>query len=191
MIEIDIDPKLLKKTQSLDQPHWTVWEFKDFNKHRGVVEFTQHEIESIDDFGAETRHKILDVYGPSRMRGLGFGVIIHLNEFPEDYESLLKLIDTRNRSNGVWQFIIACVDSDKKAVGFRTWNPGPFQPIYLFPVYESILRQLAVAGYACEHREADVDPLINKLFRIARWLSISAWLQYFISLVIRRNESKG
>ena len=164
-MDIQIDCKTLVLKKPVADENWRVWERKTFNLHRGVIDWPITETaSSIDDIAAKLRSGVQLEFRPGRFRGFGFGTILHFQNVPSDCGRLCEYVDTRNRKDGVWQWIILCFDEVKRAIGIHTWQHG-----YLRPVYESILGQLRSCGYECESVDKDVDTLVAMLQRIASY----------------------
>ncbi|MFV0444611.1 MAG: hypothetical protein ACK5Q5_13660 [Planctomycetaceae bacterium] len=159
----NIDPGLLTTVAAKSHPHWSLWEKKSLNIHRGLIELTAQDVRSVYDLARDIRDGARDEFRPSWFRGLGFGTIIHFNEVPDDFVEICQHVDTRNRRHGVWQWMIACFDDDKVALSVHTWLNG-----YLRPAYDSVLQQLSDRGYNCQATDAEVDPLILTLRKIAK-----------------------
>jgi len=162
-VTFNIDSKLLKPITPRHQPEWHLWQKKNFNIHRGLVELTARQVNSIDDLAREVREGIRSEFRPGWLRGFGFGAIIHFNEIPADFTQICQHVDSRNKRHGVWQWIIACLDEDNVAVAIHTWLHG-----YLRPAYDSVLEQLAKQGYQCHAADAEVDVVIATLQRVAQ-----------------------
>ncbi len=162
-----IDTRLLKPIAPQHRCDWMLWQKKNFNIHRGVVELTAERVNSIDDLAADVRQGVGREFRPGWLRGFGFGAIIHFEDVPSDFANVCRHVDTRNKRHGVWQWLIACLDEDRVAIGIHTWLHG-----YLRPVYDSVLQQLADGGYQCFATDAEMDPLIATLNRIAKTLRI-------------------
>lgn len=162
-----IDPTRLKAITPRYRLDWSLWQKKNFNIHRGLIEFTAPRVNSIDDLARDVRAGVQAEFQPGWLRGFGFGAIIHFHELPSDFTNICRHIDTRNKRHGVWQWVIACLDEDKIAVAIHTWLHG-----YLRPVYDSILRSLDENGYEYHAADAEVDVLIAKLQSISRKCSI-------------------
>lgn len=158
-----IDPRLLKPTTPQHRLDWTLWQKKNLNIHRGLIEFTAPPVNSIDDLASEVREGVREEFRPGWLRGFGFGTIIHFNEVPSDFTQICQHVDGRNKRHGVWQWIIACLDQDRVAVGIHTWLHG-----YLRPAYDSVLHQLDERGYDFHASDAEVDILFVQLQRIAQ-----------------------
>ena len=162
--EMLIDEKLLKSRESVFEKDWLLWEKKNLNIHRGVIEWSIiTPCGSIDEIAGRVREGVKLEFSPGWIRGFGFGTILHLKAAPKDFCRICDHVDTRNKTNGVWQWAIICFDEDRLALGVHTWLKG-----YLRPVYESILQQAAIQGYACHSVEAEIDPLIRTLTRIGK-----------------------
>lgn len=161
-MKIDINRKLLRQVQSKTHPNWTLWETKNLNIHRGLIDFTASGTKSIHDLASQVRNCVRDEFRPNWFRGFGFGTIIRLPEVPTDFSEICEHIDTRNKKGGVWQWAIVCLEEDKIAIAIHTWLHG-----YLRPVYDSVLEQLTQNGYQCHASDAEVDVLVARLQRIA------------------------
>ncbi len=164
---LSVDAKLLKPIAPQFRRDWTIWQKKNLNIHRGVVELTAERVNSIDALAADVRDGVRREFRPGWLRGFGFGAIIHFKDVPPDFVNICRHVDTRNKRHGVWQWVIACLDEDGVAIAIHTWLHG-----YLRPVYDSVLQQLAEGGYQCFATDAEMDPLIATLNRIARTLRI-------------------
>jgi hypothetical protein len=161
-VTFSIDSRLLKPITPRYRHDWTLWQKKNFNIHRGLIEFAAKQVSSIDDLAGEVREGVRTEFHPGWLRGFGFGAIIHFKEVPSDFPNICRHVDTRNKRHGVWQWLIACLDEDKVSVAIHTWLHG-----YLRPAYDSVLQQLTESGYGCHAADAEVDVLIAKLNRIA------------------------
>jgi hypothetical protein len=162
-VPIAIDSKLLKQITPLHRSEWRIWQKKNLNMHRGVVELTANRVKSIDDLAADVRDGVRREFSPGLLRGFGFGAIIHFIEVPADFVNICRHVDTRNRRHGVWQWVIACLDEDGVAVAIHTWQHG-----YLRSVYDAVMKQLSDRGYQCQDTDTDVDALIAKLHKIVQ-----------------------
>ncbi len=161
-MEITIDPKLLKPKSPISEGTWRLWQKKNLNIHRGVIEWSVgHDFESVNDLALRIREGVKTEFRPGWLRGFGFGTLLHFKAVSEDFLQICNHIDTRNKKNGVWQWAILLFDDDKVAVGVHTWLHG-----YLRAVYDSIMRQLQENGYECKSADAEVDQLIATLMKI-------------------------
>ena len=158
-----IDPALLTPITPRHLADWSLWQKKNLNIHRGLVEFTASRVDSIDDLARQVREGVRAEFRPGWLRGFGFGAIIHFNEMPSDFTNICQHVDTRNKRHGVWQWLIACLDEEKVAIAIHTWLHG-----YLRQTYDSVLLQLDEMGYECHATDADVDVLIVRLQQIAQ-----------------------
>jgi hypothetical protein len=159
-----IDPQLLQAITPQHRPEWSLWQKKSLNIHRGVMEFTATPVNSIHDLAGHVREGVRAEFRPAWWRGFGFGAVIHCAELPTDFTEICRHVDTRNRSQGVWQWVVICLDEDRIALAIHTWLHG-----YLRPVYDSVLHQLHQSGYECHAVDAEMDALIAQLNRIARY----------------------
>lgn len=157
-----IDDTLLRSIAPKHRSDWRLWQKKSFNIHRGIIELTARDIPSIDDLASDIRSGVRKEFRPGWLRGFGFGTVIHFRNMPADFTSICEHVDTRNKRHGVWQWMVACVDTDRIAIGIHTWLHG-----YLRPVYESILQQLEADNYECMSIDADIDEIIAGLQRFA------------------------
>ena len=163
-MEIIIDPKLLKPKAPISESAWRLWQKKNLNIHRGVIEWSvRHDFESVNDLALRIREGVKTEFRPGWLRGFGFGTLLHFKAVSEDFLQICNHIDTRNKKNGVWQWAILLFDEDKVAVGVHTWLHG-----YLRPVYDSTMRQLEENGYECKSADAEVDQLIATLMEIQK-----------------------
>jgi hypothetical protein len=158
-----IDPTLLAPISPKYRHEWRLWQKKNFNIHRGLIELTAGHVKSIDDLAADVREGVRQEFRPGWLRGFGFGAIIHFKELPVDFVNICRHVDTRNKRHGVWQWIVACLDQDEVAVAIHTWLHG-----HLRPVYDSVLMQLRDEGFECEATDSEIDPLIAKLQHAAK-----------------------
>lgn len=163
VVALTIDSTLLTPITPKHHPTWALWEKRNLNTHRGLIEFTAARVDSIDDLASEVREGVRGEFRPGWFRGFGFGTIIHFREVPSDFTQICRHVDTRNKRHGVWQWIIACLDEDKIAVAIHTWLHG-----YLRPVYDSVVQQLNELGYECHVADAEVDALVATLQRLAK-----------------------
>lgn len=159
----DIPSNLLKPITPKAHANWALWEKKNFNIHRGLIEFTAPDALSIHDLANQVREGVREEFRPGWFRGFGFGAIIHFPKVPADFTEICQHVDTRNKLHGVWQWVVVCLDEEKVALGIHTWLHG-----YLRPVYDSVLEQLKKDGYNCESVDSEMDALIAKLQQIAK-----------------------
>ena len=164
-MEATIDPRMLKpKSPVSDKTTWRLWQKKNFNIHRGIIEWSvDYDFKSIDDLALRIREGVKTEFRPGCFRGFGFGTVLHFKAVSKDFLQICNHIDARNKKSGVWQWAILQFDDDKVAVGVHTWLHG-----YLRPVYDSIIRQLENDGYECQSADAEVDELIATLLKIQR-----------------------
>ena len=163
-----VDPQLLNHKTPMSESTWRLWEKKNLNIHRGVLEWTiDKKFESVNDIASSIRAGVKTEFKPGWLRGFGFGTVLHLDSVSPDFAQICDHIDTRNKKNGVWQWAILQFDDDKVAVGVHTWLHG-----YLRPIYDSHLQKLRAAGYECESTDAKIDELINTLQKICRACSL-------------------
>jgi len=162
-VTFQIAPSLLKPKLPRTRLRWALWEKKNLNLHRGLIEFTALHVDSIHDLAREAREGVHDEFRPGWFRGFGFGTIIHFHKVPSDFAEICQHVDTRNKRHGVWQWTVACLDEEKVAVAIHTWLNG-----YLRPVYDSVLQQLDESGYKCHPADAEVDVLVTRLQQIAK-----------------------
>lgn len=172
-METTIDPKLLKPKSPVAESRWRLWQKKNFNIHRGVIEWSvDHDFQSIDDVALRIREGVKTEFRPNWLRGFGFGTILHFKTVSEDFVQICNHIDSRNKKNGVWQWAILQFDDDKVAVGVHTWLHG-----YLRPVYDSVIGQLEDDGYECKSADAEIDKLVatfQKIQRVCKPIQIAA-----------------
>lgn len=163
-MEATIDPTLLKPKQPVSEEAWRLWEKKNFNLHRGVIEWTvDEEFESVHHLALRVREGVRTEFKPGWLRGFGFGTVLHVTSLSADFTEICGHIDTRNKKYGVWQWTILQFDDEKVALGLHTWLHG-----YLRPVYNSVLEQLAREGYEIQSADAQVDELVATLRKIKR-----------------------
>ena len=160
---LTIDEGLLKSRPAVFEKNWRVWEKKNFNLHRGLLEWPAVPCASMDEIAGRIRDGVKREFKPGWLRGFGFGTILHFQTAPPDFMRICGHIDRRNKTNGVWQWAVVQFDEDKVALGIHTWLHG-----YLRPVYESVLLQLSSSGYQCHSVDAEIDPLIAALARIGK-----------------------
>jgi hypothetical protein len=158
-MELLIDSRRLKPRSCRTHFPWRIWGKKSFNMHRGVIEWNlPAPCPTIEEVTEQIRSGIREEFKPNWIRGFGFGVILHFPSFPADFASLPARVDRRNRAGGVWQWVIACFESEKTAIAFHTWQPG-----YLRPAYDELLGQLARCDYQCAALDTEKDKLIAAL----------------------------
>lgn len=158
-----IDEGLLRPKRPVGEAAWRIWEKKTLNIHRGLIEWPDTPSAPVDAIACRIRASVRSEFRPDWFRGFGFGTILHLSTATPDFCEICRHIDRRNKTNGVWQWAVVQFDHDNVALGIHTWLHG-----YLRPVYESVLHQLASQGYQCHSVEAEMDPLIEKLRKIAK-----------------------
>lgn len=159
-----IDEKLLKSKRAVCGAAWQTWEKKSLGIHRGVIDWSMDmPAESIDEIARQIRLGVKKEFKPGWLRGFGFGVILRVKTVPNDFVGICKHIDTRNKLDGVWQWVVVCLEANRVALGVHTWQRG-----YLHPVYDSILEQLASSGYQCHSVDAKIDPLIETLQEVGK-----------------------
>ena len=183
-MELTINPRLLKPRASVRAAgtgQWRAWEKKSLNIHRGVIEWHVDTPRPMNEIAASVREGVKLDFGPGflggLLRGFGFGAILHLRQMPSDFAQICPHIDRRNKSRGVWQWVIVCFDEDQVAIGLHTWMHG-----YLRPVYDEVLAQCAAAGYLCTSEDAQMDRLNaalqkfsdNRAVKILKLLSLGA-----------------
>ncbi|MBN1911299.1 MAG: hypothetical protein JW818_16265 [Pirellulales bacterium] len=177
-IDFHIDPKLLKKKNAQAEFRWRLWEKKNLNIHRAVIEWVVPDsFKSIDDVAVRVRKGVCEEFRPGRFRGLGFGAILYFDKQPPGFYRFDEHIDRRQRSREIWQWVIAIIEKDRLAVGVHTWLPG-----YLRPVYDSILAQLSAAGFECHAADTGKDTFIENSERVQEVFSLSSWLFWILGL---------
>ncbi len=171
-MHLEINPELLTPKPTRTDNTWKVWEKRNLKIHRGVIEWSPSDpFDSIDDLASNIREGVKGEYKVRWLRGFGFGVILHMKSVPDDFPKIVHHIDTRNKKDGVWQWAIILNEEHQLALGIHTWMHG-----YLRPVYDSVMTQLASAGYECISSDAEMDPLIAKLEKIRKRLGPIALL---------------
>jgi hypothetical protein len=163
LMVLKIEEKLLKPRAAVYEKDWRVWEKKSLNIHRGVLDWPSIPYVDIDVIARRVREGVKREFKPGWFRGFGFGAILHLKAAPGDLTRICDHIDRRNKTAGVWQWAILQFKNENVALGVHTWLHG-----YLRPVYESVLDQLRSQGCECHSVEAEIDPLIKTLGRIAK-----------------------
>jgi len=161
-MKFDIPTNLLTRTTPKIHKDWTTWEKKNFNIHRGLIEWDAPRVDSIHTLAEQIRLGVREEFKPGWFRGFGFGTILHFREVPSDFAEICQHIDTRNNKNGVWQWAVVVLQEDKTAIAIHTWLNG-----YLRPVYDSLVTQLEQNGFQCHASDAEVDALIAQLKKIA------------------------
>ncbi|MEZ6064204.1 MAG: hypothetical protein R3B90_00515 [Planctomycetaceae bacterium] len=161
-MKFDIPTNLLTPRSPRTHDDWTIWEKKNFNIHRGLIEISVPRVKSIHELAEQIRQGVREEFRPNWFRGFGFGTILRLREVPADFAEICQHIDTRNKQHGVWQWAIVVLEEDQVAIAVHTWLQG-----YLRPVYDAILVQLEQGGFQCHASDAEVDELIARLRRIA------------------------
>lgn len=149
-MELIIDPIRLTKRRTRCGEFAHVWEHRTLNRHCGVVELqASNRFSSPDGVGQLVRGMVKHEFRPAWFRGFAFGTVIHFTGTASgfrDIDRFHRLIDCRNKSAGVWQWMVICFERDKTAIGIHTW----MKHTYLHPIYESVLRQFDAAGYKCD-----------------------------------------
>lgn len=182
-----IDPRLLTPKIPVSELTWRLWEKKNLNIHRGVVEWVvDQEFESINEIALRIRDGVKTEFRPGWLRGFGFGTVLHFKSLSKDFDQICGHIDTRNKKNGVWQWAILQFDESKVAVGIHTWLSG-----YLRPVYDSILARLKHEGYECHTAEAEVDQLIAILQKIQSLSPTHLVISAATSMLQGMNQSRA
>ena len=126
-MNIDISPSLLREKMPRFESEWRLWEKKNLNIHRGIIELQLDEPPaSINEFAAHIRNGIKSEFRPGWLRGFGYGTVLHCQALSPDFAKICDQIDTRNKKNGVWQWAILQFDREKLAVGVHTWLSGFF-----------------------------------------------------------------
>ena len=162
---MNIDPRLLKPRATHLGPAWNLWEKKNFNIHRGLIEWTpEPSVASMEQIATTIRQTVKQEFRPGWLRGFGFGAIVHLASIPNDLPAIIKFVDKRNKAGGVWQWLVLCFDNEKVALGVHTWLQG-----YLRPVYDSLLQQFETLGYRCDSTDVEIDALQAHLQKIAKY----------------------
>jgi hypothetical protein len=162
-MEFNFDTKLMTPKTPVSRETWRTWEKKTFNIHRGVIDWNiRGHCNSIEEIAARIRAGVKTEFHPGWLRGFGFGAILRFVDAPIDIANICHHVDTLNKKNGVWQWVIVCFDEEKVALVIHTWLQG-----YLRPVYESLMGQLSASGYQCESVDAEIDKLFVTLRRIA------------------------
>jgi hypothetical protein len=118
----------------------------------------------MEQIAATIRQTVKQEFRPGWLRGFGFGAVVHLANVPNDLATIVKFVDKRNKTCGVWQWVILCFDDEKVALGVHTWLQG-----YLRPVYDSLLQQIAALGYRCDSTDVEIDALQATLQKISKY----------------------
>jgi hypothetical protein len=160
-MKFEIPTRLLIRTPPKVHSDWVIWEKKNFNIHRGLIELNAPRIDSIHELAAQIRHGVREEFKPNWFRGFGFGTIIRFNEVPTDFAEICQHIDTRNKKGGVWQWAVVILQEVKIAIAIHTWLHG-----YLRSVYDSVLQQLEQDGFQCHASDSKVDVLVARLQKI-------------------------
>lgn len=175
-METQIDPALLKPKYATVRLDWRLWEKKNLNIHRGVLEWCiEDKLASVDDLAAQVRSGVRSEFKPSWWRGFGFGAVLRMQSATVDFANICNHVDTRNRDNSVWQWAIIQFDDDKIALGVHTWMHG-----YLRPVYDSLLLNLKVAGYHCKSVDTDIDKLIKVLMELQKYSRVLKGIEFLL-----------
>jgi hypothetical protein len=148
-------------------PSWQLWQYKSLNMHRGVIHWDATSVTcTLPEIREQIRRVVRDHFRPSWWRGFGFGAIISLNHVDDSFKDAVDVVDVRNNSKGVWQWIVLHFPMLHAAAGICTWTEG-----YLAPVYRDLLCGLQNSGFSCESYRKDMDALMKGLLAIQRKLS--------------------
>lgn len=148
---------------------WRLWQYKSLNIHRGVIHWNATSIRcTLPEIRNQVRTVVREQFRPSWWRGFGFGAVVSLDHLDESFESVSDLVDVRNNTKGVWQWIVLHFPALQAAAGVCTWTEG-----YLTPVYRDLLFALEESGFACESYQKDMDALMKALVAIQKKLSVT------------------
>ncbi len=147
LIEQAVVGRLLPKRSAHPPANYHLWERKTWNLHRGVIYLECAGSSSAEDIHQSVRGVVASEFDLKWewLRGFAFGACVRMSGIPADLHLLENCIDVRNRSRGVFQWLVFFSDEPAVAVGIHTWIEG-----YLSPVYHSIVGILRDAEIPCE-----------------------------------------
>jgi hypothetical protein len=159
----------LKPLAAVLPASWRLWQYKSLNLHRGVIHWdataTPCTLPQIRD---QVRGVVRNHFRPSWWRGFGFGAVVSLNHLDDSFNDAADLVDVRNNSQGVWQWIVLHFPTLHATTGVRTWTEG-----YLAPVYLHLYSALERSGYTCDNCRKDMDALMKLLIELRQKWSVA------------------
>lgn len=155
---------------STDLPRgWQLWQQKSLNLHRGVIHWQIGSAKlTLPEIRDRVRTVVREQFRPRGFRGFGFGVVLSLTDVDDSLKHAGNLVDVRNNSQGVWQWIVLHLPEVRAAAGICTWSKG-----YLSSVYDGLLASLHDSGYDCESHQKDMDAFMKRLTAIQNKLSVA------------------
>jgi hypothetical protein len=158
------------KPWSVDlSPALQLWQYKSLNLHRGVIHWdATSNACTLSEIRDQVRAVVREHFRPSWWRGFGFGVVVSLNHVDDSFKDAADLVDVRNNSKGVWQWLVLHFPTSQTAVGIRTWTEG-----YLAPVYHDLVSALRNSGFSCDCFQKDMDAFQKTLLTIKQKLSVA------------------
>ena len=112
---------------------------------------------------ADVRKKVASSFRIRWLRGLAFGVLAEIDGAPPRADELVKVIDGRDNSRGVWQWAVVAASARGRS---SACIPGC--RCELSPVFDSILEHYASLGYAATRSgPAEKDGLVRFLTGVA------------------------
>lgn len=151
-----------------------LWEYKDANLHRGIVEHSPtRQPAAASDVAQDIRATVANTFKPSWWRGFAFGSVIQLASSPsESLDVYGSFIDSFNNSKGVWQWVIAVDHQKNRAYACHMWLHGS-----LHANFQKTIDQLLAMGFDVkkEYRAkprffSRTESLLKKLGTAARTL---------------------
>lgn len=107
------------------------WEYKDQNMHRGIIDFEASTSLSRAQIEAEVRRQTVETYLPTWARGFAFGAVIQFEKTPDfPLKEFAACVDDRNKSKGVWQWVIAIDHERHTAYAAHMWMQGTLHPMF-------------------------------------------------------------
>ena len=153
----------LQIRSDLNKTDWTFWELRTLNLHRVVGLLRQRrQIVEVHDLEGVIRSAVSQNFKRSWWRGLAYGVVAEVPAIPWSPIDLEALIDIRESSKGISQWLVLAANDTRTAVGVHTWMES-----YLSPVYRDTLQALAAAGYRLTTAIKGKDGLMKLLTAVS------------------------
>jgi hypothetical protein len=165
MVDAGLERILGERLSPLDPAGtpWRRWEYKSFNRHAGLLQASiPGSSPPATSLQADVRKKVAASFRIRWLRGLAFGVLAEIDGAPPGADELVKVIDGRDNSRGVWQWVVVAASAPRTVVGVHTW-----MQVWLSPVFDSILEHYASLGYATTRAVREKDGLVRFLTGVA------------------------
>lgn len=149
----------------LDPPggRWRRWEFKNWNRHAGILQAVGGAVGTPAAFRDEVREAVAKSFRVSWLRGLAFGVVVEASGPPPDAAALAEGIDARDNRRGVWQWVVVACPEAKAVSAAHTW-----MQVRLTPIYEALLAHYQERGLDVSRAVRGKDGLVKFLTTVAR-----------------------